>query len=485
MLIEEARILVAGGLPVLMKQVVGALVERGNQVTTAKDLRGIDDELSRNRFDAMIIDEQHIDDRDGGLDALVAKNPSTLAVLLVPPEAGDEEEDARLNRGWAKVVRLPRDEQNLESDLLASLGRMMKIREAARTGTLTPLTAINQEFLLTLDLDALLNTIVVTAQREARCDRVSLMLVDGEEMKMRAAVGLPQDVLAEWKGQVGVGIAGYTAATGETVILQRGQEDQRFKQHLKDDHIKSAISLPLKVKGNVIGVLNITNFAGREQFQQSDVQFLSLLAGQAAVAIQNANLYNTLQTSYLHTIISLANALEARDQYLSGHSTSVMRNAVRIAQKMGLSPREIEDVRNASVLHDIGKIGIRDAILLKPGKLDDSEWLVIKQHPDMGSKIVAPVRHLARCVPLILNHHERWDGSGYPIGLAGTDIPLGARVIAVADTYDAMVSNRPYRKAFSHEEAIAEIKRVAGTQLDPDVVAAFVEVARDDREIDD
>ena len=216
MLIEEARILVAGGLPVLMKQVVGALVERGNQVTTAKDLRGIDDELSRNRFDAMIVDAQNIDDRDGGLDALVAKNPSTLAVLLVAPDADAEEEDARLNRGWAKVVRLPRDEQHLEEDLLASLGRMMKIREAARTGTLSPLTAINQEFLLTLDLDALLNTIVVTAQKEARCDRISLMLVDGDDLKIRAAVGLPKDVLTEWKGQIGVGIAGLHGGMGDS-----------------------------------------------------------------------------------------------------------------------------------------------------------------------------------------------------------------------------------------------------------------------------
>lgn len=484
-MIEEARILVAGGLPVLMKKVVGALVERGNQVTTAKDLGNIHDELTRNRFDAMIIDAQNIDDQNGGLDELAAKYPSTLAVILLAEGASDEEAAARLKQGWAEVVRLSRDDQSPVDDLLFSLGRMMRIREAVRTSTLTPLAAINQEFLLTLDLNALLNTIVITAHQEARCDRISLMLVEGEELLIRAAVGLPQDVLENWKGKVGVGIAGYTAATGETVILQRGKEDDRFKDYLKDDHIKSAVCLPLMVKGNVIGVLNVTNFSGREQFQQSDVQFLSLLAGQAAVAIQNANLYNTLQTSYLHTIISLANALEARDQYLSGHSTSVMRIAVSIAQKMGLSPREIEDIRNASVLHDIGKIGIRDAILLKPDRLDDSEWLVIKQHPDMGSKIVAPVRHLARCVPLILNHHERWDGNGYPLGLAGSDIPQGARVIAVADTYDAMVSSRPYRKAFTHEEAMEEIKRVAGSQLDPEVVAAFVEVVCDDREEND
>ncbi len=477
-----ARVLLAGATPSTATPLVSALTAAGHQVSTVTDLAAAADELSRSRYDAHVLELTALPPDDGSLEALLDRQPASMGILLLPADSGADMVDEQLRRGWTDVIAPGSSANHVVERVTQAVGRALRIREMIRGGTLTPLHAISEEFLLTLDLDMLLQCIVETAQREARCDRVSLMLVETDGLHIRAAVGLPVEYIRNWVGQLGVGIAGHTAITGETLILHRGSEHPKFRDHLKNADIASAVCLPLKVRHKVIGVLNVTNFVGRDRFFDSDVKLLSLLAAQAAVAIQNANLYDNLQTSYLNTIVSLANALEARDNYLSGHSSHVADWSFRIAHHMNLSPKEIDDIRNASTLHDIGKIGVRDAVLLKPGSLDESEWRILQQHPEMGSRIIAPVRHLARALPLILHHHERWDGQGYPSGLAGEDIPLGARIIAVADTYDAMTSHRPYRSAFDRERALAEIRRVSGTQLDPRVVAAFLEVIESEHE---
>lgn len=178
------------------------------------------------------------------------------------------------------------------------------------------------------------------------------------------------------------------------------------------------------------------------------------------------------------TIKVLALALDARDHYTHGHSRQVTEYAVDIAREMGLSFKEIDIIRDASILHDIGKIGITDAILLKPGRLTEEEYAEIKKHPVIGKKILEPVNCLADKIPLIYHHHERIDGQGYPEGLKGDDIPLGARILSVADAYQAMTSDRPYRKALPALIAIEELKRFKGRQFDPNIVDAFLRVLK-------
>ncbi len=178
------------------------------------------------------------------------------------------------------------------------------------------------------------------------------------------------------------------------------------------------------------------------------------------------------------TIKVLALALDARDHYTHGHSQEVTEYAVEIAREIGLSFKEIDIIRDAGILHDIGKIGIADAVLLKPGKLTDEEYAEIKKHPVIGKKILEPVKCLADKIPLIYHHHERFDGTGYPDGLAGDNIPLGARILAVADSYQAMTSTRPYRKALPTLVAIAELIRFKARQFDPIIVDAFLRVLR-------
>jgi HD-GYP domain-containing protein (c-di-GMP phosphodiesterase class II) len=469
----EARVLVISAASRLTADVVVALAGRGYVVTTAAQLDGGLDDADRRRIDALILDAESCA-APRRRDAL-AQYPAAAGILILPAHANVDELIGSWRDGWSDALVQPLSSETLLGGLAQALRRALQTREQTRATALAPLVRISDAFLLNLDVDALLQDVVRTVQQETKCDRVSLMLVAGRELRICAATGLDPEVVASWRGEVGEGIAGRTAATGEPLLINAGEEDPQVVGHLRDDKIKSAVSLPLRVRGRIVGVLNLSNFIGRDRFYDSDVQFLSLLAGQAAIAIHNAGLYDSLQTSYMNTIISLANALEARDSSAAGHSTKVLEFALRTAAKLGVSEAERKNIRNAAMLHDLGKIGIRDAILLKPGRLDDSEWLVMRAHPQVGSRILDPVRDLAPCVPLVLHHHERWDGRGYPGGLAGEQIPLGARIIAVADAYDAMTSPRIYRDTPGKDFAVAELRRVAGSQLDPDIVAVFLE----------
>jgi len=174
------------------------------------------------------------------------------------------------------------------------------------------------------------------------------------------------------------------------------------------------------------------------------------------------------------SITSLILALEARDQYTRGHSESVAAVVVDIAREMSQNEEQLDTVKIAGKLHDLGKIGIRDDILLKPGPLNEEEWKILKRHPLIGAEILAPIQSLKDIIPALLSHHERLDGKGYPEGLKGSQIPLLARMVAVADTYDALTSDRPYRKGFSHEEALKIIEDIKGSQLCPDCVQSFL-----------
>lgn len=183
---------------------------------------------------------------------------------------------------------------------------------------------------------------------------------------------------------------------------------------------------------------------------------------------------SALDQNYIETIEALVRALEARDMYTAGHSDRVNRYSVAIATKLGLTEEEIEAIHHGSLLHDIGKIGVYDNILLKPKALTDEEFEIMKSHPDYGVGILKNVKSMEKHLPIILHHHERQDGSGYPYGLKGDAIPLGARIVQVADTWDAMRSDRPYRRKLSLEVATSNLRKASGTQLDEDCVEAFL-----------
>jgi len=211
-----------------------------------------------------------------------------------------------------------------------------------------------------------------------------------------------------------------------------------------------------------------------KRFDEGQRKLLSIVASRAAAAIENARLYEDLQATFQQTIQSLARTIDKMDRYTSGHSERVARYAVNLARWLGLPEDQIEIVRHSALMHDIGKVGCV-LNLNKPGKLTQSEYEIFKRHPSYGKDILDPIKFLQPVVPGVHLHHERWDGRGYPLGMAGQEIPLIARIIAVADTYDAMTSDRAYRRALPHEVTVNEIERCSGSQFDPDIAGVFTE----------
>jgi len=313
----------------------------------------------------------------------------------------------------------------------------------------------------------------------------SLMLKNKSLNKLEiiSARGLSEDVINSTKIPVGEGIAGRVAQEGKAIYCEDIENDVRFMRNSRIKYASSSfISVPLKVKNKVIGVLNVNSKKKEKRFTQRDLKLLSILADQAAVAIENIQLYNDMKNMYLGTIQTLAQAIEAKDPYTRGHTDRVAKFAVKIALRMDLPPKLVRNIEYAALIHDIGKIGIKDSVLTKPSKLSESEYESVKKHTKIGEQILAPVEFLTNVAPLVLYHHEHFNGEGYMEGLKGEEISLGARILNVADSFEAMTSERPYSKGRSLESAMQELKDKSGIQFDPRVVEVFLEILEEDRQ---
>jgi len=244
-----------------------------------------------------------------------------------------------------------------------------------------------------------------------------------------------------------------------------------FHKYIKK--IESYIALPMVVDNNAVGILFCMN-KKEHDFNEHDANFFSSIASQIAMTVQNIDLYEKRKLTLISTVKALAQAIEAKDPYTKGHSERVTEYSVLIAEALKSPDDVVDRVRLAGLLHDIGKIGIHDNILLKPGKLTDDEFFEIQKHPEIGEDILRYIEDMREILPGIRNHHERLDGNGYPDGLDDSKIPLLGRIIAVADAFDAMTSDRPYRKALSVDKAIQELKDFSGSQFDKKLVNLFI-----------
>jgi len=243
----------------------------------------------------------------------------------------------------------------------------------------------------------------------------------------------------------------------------------------------SLISVPIKIKDTIVGVINVSGKHSGERFSVEDFDLVKEVSSLIGIGIDNARLYRSLQDVYLSTVSSLVSAIDAKDSYTRSHSEQVADVAEKISKKMELDDYLVERIKLAAQLHDVGKIGIRDSILTKPDKLNNNEWKEMQSHSLKAVEILGPLGFLDDVVQFVKHNHERYDGKGYPDGLKGEEIELGARIIAAADAYDTMISKRPYKdKVFSKDELIAEFTRCKGTQFDPKVVDVLLDLLKND-----
>ena len=234
------------------------------------------------------------------------------------------------------------------------------------------------------------------------------------------------------------------------------------------------------LEDKAIGAIQAVNKRDGQLFNKDDLDLFRSIADSAALAVSNAQLVADLQTSYDLTLDALSAALDLRDRETEGHSRRVVEYTSRLAEKIGLDKETIKNIRRGALIHDIGKIGVPDAVLHKPGSLDDSERMVIERHPQAGYNMLAGIPYLREEIQIVICHQEKWDGTGYPYGLRGQEIPIGARLFAIADTFDALTSDRPYRHGCSYEAARKVIEDEAGRQFDPQAVEAFLAIPEEE-----
>jgi putative nucleotidyltransferase with HDIG domain len=328
-------------------------------------------------------------------------------------------------------------------------------------------------------MERVLEQIIKMTPRALNATAASILLFDNNEQKLyfEAASGPVGKVLKHFKMGKQYGIAGQVARTGRPLIVNDVSSDPKFRRNI--DEItgfvtRSLICAPLVAHGKTIGVLEVLNKLDGSDFNEQDMHVVVPVATTAAMAIENTRLHQTVLDAYKSTISTLAATIDAKDPYTLGHSQRVMKLTLLAGASLSLSPEEMETLEYAAILHDIGKIFIDARILHKPDVLESSEWNIIREHTTIGANLLKKIPFLEKASDLVRYHHERYDGKGYPDGLKGEEIPMGARLIAVADAFDSMTTDRSYRPAFDIDHSISQLKECSGKQFCPVAVEAFI-----------
>jgi len=316
-----------------------------------------------------------------------------------------------------------------------------------------------------------LNTLLSMAGLQAGA--IFIVSPGGKTMKVRVLTGMPEALKAAVI-PFGHGVAGWVASHGQMVTVSESMPWKRGELSEIEKCMSCSHHVPMTATGRTWGVISIGLREGQKEIPADDILTIRSLANQVAVALENGELKRKEEMTYIETVAALAAAVEARDRYTRGHSRRVTEFSVAIARNMGKPEWFVKDLESAALLHDIGKIGFSDNILCDSGPIPLDSLPLIRNHPIMGENILKPVGSLARLCTIVRHHHEKFDGSGYPDRLKGEEIPLASRMITVADSFDAMISERPYKPPRKREDAMSELISCSGTQFDPTCVEVFL-----------
>ena len=466
--IRGLRVLVADDHPAIRELLQELLEGEGAQVTTAatgREARA----LLKDPFDVLLTDLK-MPELDGLslIRETVAEDDPPVIVMMTGYGTVDTAVEA-MKLGAYDYVLKPFRPDDILAVMLKAWRRRADEREKAILKSQVDFYELSQELSRAGTLDSQLQSVVELSRQECGADYVTLLTLGSGDAQFvtRAKVG---DVdLTPWAGvdmlslATGVALGGFELT--ETIPSWRSRGEAL---------LEAFAWAPLRVRGTPIGLLCAGRATGNKRpFSEGERRGLEIFGARAAAAIDSHSLFDDLQGTFTETLEGFARALEAKDAYTHGHSDRVAFYARLICETLGLPAPEIDKIEHGGLMHDIGKIGIGGEQLNKPQRLTADEYLMFQSHPVKGKRILEPVSFLRHLIPCVYHHHESWDGTGYPEGLDGEAIPLEARIMAVADTYDAMTSDRPYRKALPHYFAMLEIRACAGKQFDPRVVDAF------------
>jgi HD-GYP domain-containing protein (c-di-GMP phosphodiesterase class II) len=332
-----------------------------------------------------------------------------------------------------------------------------------------------------LDVEEVLETILVALRQVTPYDSASMFLLEGDQVRIRAAKGLPNAEHAI--GQLFPASNALLRAiqrSGKPVIMADAQQDPRFEHWAGGDQIHGWLGVPLVARGQIIGYITLDSYRC-SAFNENDAVLAQTFAHQAAAALDNARLFTSLERTnielsraYDTTLEGWGNALELRDKETQGHTRRVTELTLKLARQLGMREPELTHLRRGVLVHDIGKMGVPDRILHKKGTLTKKDWEQLRKHPQYAFDLLYPIAYLRPAIEVAYCHHERWDGTGYPRGLEGDEIPFSARIFSVVDVWDALLSDRVYRKAWPRQKVLDYLKEQSGRQFDPRVVEVFI-----------
>lgn len=475
---DKPRILVVDDEPIIREVLSDLLDSQGYEVTTAENGQVALEELSRDHYNLVMTDLKMPVMGGEELLAELARRDSKKIVIVITAFATVETAIKTMKNGAYDYIMKPFKIDEISLVVERALEKERLERENIQLKEAQRLYQISEAMSSTLSLDKVLRIIVQSAKQEATADVVGLILrspQDGCWYTEMWDTDLPGISGRDLEDAFDLDALGTAHAAGRGILFPPLDPSAFLLRDVDNGRIlRSFVSVPLAMRGKVTGMLNVLSFTPGRVFREGERKSLYVLASRAANAIENARLHEELKAVFLQTIEGFAYAIDAKDPYTHGHSRRVRQYCEWIARAMDLPASEVERVRHAAVLHDIGKIGLRLESLNKPEPLSDEERTIFQTHPQKGCKILAPILFFENLIPIIYHHHEHYDGGGYPEGKVKDEIPVGARILAVADAYDAMTSDRPYRKAMSEEAALEQLRMHSGTQFDPRVVNVFI-----------